>query len=157
MHQLMTSNKGKDSSRKRGNKEQTGMSSMLHFIDSMTTEKQLPSVHSQKQAVSVYEWDYWPRYWCSCHPSPEPSSSSCWKQICHPETVIELTSHSLSVPFIKRKRFCSWSSFGLGGFPALRSASFGWWTLLPFCGSICMCGHLTCSSHFRNTFFLNNR
>lgn len=54
-----------------------------------------------KQGLCMNEWmNYCLRYWCSCHPSPEPSSS-CWKQICHPETVIELTSRSLSVPLIR--------------------------------------------------------
>lgn len=124
MRQLTTSDKGKDSSLMKERKwraDRNVKDAALYRLHEYR-KTTVPWVHLRKQAVSVYEWDYWLPYWCS---SPEPSSSSCWKQICHAETLIELTSRSLSVPLIKRKIFCSWSSFGLWCFPALRCASFG--------------------------------
>lgn len=128
MRQLTTSNKGKDSSlmKERKWRADRNIKDAAFYRLHEYRKTTVPWVHLRKQAVSVYEWDYWLWYWCSCScSSPEPSSSSCWKQICHAETLIELTSRSLSVPLIKRKIFCSWSSFGLWCFPALRCASFG--------------------------------
>lgn len=81
------------------------MSSMLHFIDVWIQKKQ-QCMESFSKTGRVCVWtDYWLRYWWWCHPSSGPSSSSscCWKQICHPETVIKLTPHSLSVPLIRAR------------------------------------------------------